>query len=565
MGGRLLLLAAGVAAAVLAVVTVQSSQGLSPIDPGVWGMAVLLVPGLAAVAVGAAAATAGSLGRSGILLALVGIAWLAGAWDAPGSPSALVFTAGLVADCAALALAAHLLLGYPGGRLRGRARSVVVAAGYAVLVGVVGIAPTLVFAPPSTGCPQCPSNLLLLTDNPAAATAFGRWAGWLGAAWISTVVAVVIVGRLTRRLPSTRDGSTGVLATGIGFLACGGLGLVPLGLFMADRAEFWTAQATMLLLLAGGVGWARLRWARAQRRLVRVILGLEHPGDPVDLAAAIGRWLGDPTLSIAYPVDADRSVDRDGTPVPPTPTAGYTVTRLRQGDQPLAALTHRAGLLEDPKRIGDLLAVARLGLVNERLRAQRAAQLADLRASRLRLVESADEERRRLERDLHDGAQQRLVSLALALRRPVRNDRTGHAQAAADAVGRAGTALREFARGIYPAALTQGLGPALQALGESTGIALTGLPTQRLPPVIEATAYQVAAWAAKAGAASLCTDTVNPATTMTIRFPAAAWSRDPIPSGLTDRVHAVGGTIVEAADPLGATITVHLPASPVRS
>ena len=528
-------------------------------------MAVLLVPGLAAVVAGAATATAGSLARSGTLVALVGIAWIAGAWDAPGSPSPLVFTAGLVADSAALALAAHLLLGYPGGRLRGRARSVVVAAGYAVLVGVVGIAPTLFFAPASTGCPQCPSNLLLLTDNPAAATALGKQAGWLGVAWITAVVLVVIIGRLTRRLPPTRDGTTGVLATGIGFLVCGGLGLVPLGSFEAHRAEFWTAQATMLVLLATALGWARLRWARAQRRLVRVTLGLDHPGDP-DRPRGRDR----PMARRSHPVHRlpghrrPLRRPRRNTRAPHTCAAGYTVTQLRLGDQPLAALTHRAGLLDDPRRVRDLLAVARLGLVNERLRAQRAAQLADLRASRLRLVESADEERRRLERDLHDGAQQRLVSLALALRRPVRNDRTGHAEAAADAVGRAGTALRDFARGIYPTALAQGLGPALQGLGESTGIALTGLPTRRLPPVIEATAYQVAAWAATAGAASLRIDTMNPTTTMTIRFPAA--TRDPIPSALTDRVQAVGGTIVEEghADTPGATITVRLPASPAR-
>ena len=425
MGSRPLLLAAGIAAAVLAFVTVQSSKGLSPINPGLRGMAVLLLPGLSAVVVGAATATSGSLARSGTLVALVGIAWIGGAWDAPGSPSPLVFTAGLVADSAALALAAHLLLGYPGGRVRGRARSVVVAAGYAVLVGVVGIAPTLFFAPVSTGCPQCPSNLLLLTDNPAAATALGKLAGWLGVAWIAAVVLGVLIGRLARQLPQTRDGTTGVLATGIGVLVCGGLSLVPLGSFEAHRAEFWTAQAAMLVLLATALGWARLRWARAQRRLVRVILGLDHPGDRIDLAAAIGQWLGDPTLTIAYPVTADHSVDRDGTPVHPTPAAGYTVTQLRLGERPLAALTHRSGLLDDPRRVRDLLAVARLGLVNERLRAQRAAHLADLRASRLPIVESADEERRRLERDLHDGAQQRLVSLALALRRPARNDGTG--------------------------------------------------------------------------------------------------------------------------------------------
>ena len=77
----------------------------------------------------------------------------------------------------------------------------------------------------------------------------------------------------------------------------------------------------------------------------------------------------------------------------------------------------------------------------------------------------------------------------------------------------------------------------------------------------------MAAWAAKTGAASLRIDTMNPTTTMTIRFPAATRPRDPIPSALTDRVHAVGGTIIEeeAADTSGATVTVRLPASPARS
>jgi hypothetical protein len=156
-----------------------------------------------------------------------------------------------------------------------------------------------------------------------------------------------------------------------------------------------------------------------------------------------------------------------------------------------------------------------------------------------------------------------MVSLALALRTPLRVDRSGHADAAAGAVARAGTVLRELARGIYPAALSQGLGPALQGLGESTGIALTGLPTRRVPPVIEATAYQVATWAAAAGAASLRVETASLRTTMCIRFPAAAGPRDQFPSALTDRVHAVGGTVLEEEPTEGsaATVTVSLPSS----
>ena len=181
-----------------------SRARVSPIDPGVWGMAVLLLPGLAAVVAGAATATAGSLARSGTLVALVGIAWIAAAWDAPGSPSPLVFTAGLVADSAALALAAHLLLGYPGGRLRGRARSVVVAAGYADLVGVVGIAPALFFAPASTGCPM-PVEPPADDGQPRGGNG-SRETGWrLGVAWITAVVLGVIIGRFTRRLPCRRQ------------------------------------------------------------------------------------------------------------------------------------------------------------------------------------------------------------------------------------------------------------------------------------------------------------------------------------------------------------------------
>ena len=561
VGGRLFLLAAGVLAAVLAFVTVQASRGLSPVDPGSWEMTVLLVPGLAAVMVGAAAATEGSLGRGGTLLALVGIAWLAGEWAAPGSPTPLVFTTGLVAGSATLALAIHLLHSYPGGRLRGRGRTVFVASGYAVLVGVLGVVPTLFFAPASNGCADCPRNVLLVADDPAAAATSFNWAGWLGAAWITAAV-FVIVGRLIRRL-RLRDGSASVLALGIGFLICGGLGLVPLPSLGRYRDELWTAQAAMLLLLAAALGWARLRQARAQRRLVRLTLGLDDRAHQADLVDAISQWLGDPSLSIAYPVGDGRYADRAGMLVRLAPSPGQETTLLRHGDEPLAALIHQAGLLDDANRVHELLAVARLGLVNERLRAQRAARLADLRASRLRLVASSDDERRRLERDLHDGAQQRLVSLALALRGPLRDDRSGHAVAAADAVARAGTALRELARGIYPTALAQGLGPALQGLGESTGIAVTGLPTRRVPPVIEATAYQVATWATNAGAASLRVETANLRTTMWIRFPAETPAREPFPAALTDRVQSVGGTVAEErpADKSPATITVRLPTS----
>jgi signal transduction histidine kinase len=513
---------------------------------------------LAAVAVGAAGASARNLGRIGTLLALVGTAWFAGVWDAPGSPSGLAFTAGLVVGPAALALAAHLLLSYPGGGLRGRFRPAFVIAGYAVLIGGLGIVPMLFFAPASNGCAGCPPNLLLWLDDPTAAVASVSVAGWLGAGWITAALFVITV-RQARRL-RLRDANFAVLAVGIGFLICGGLRLVPLASLEGYRKELWTTQAVFLLLLAVTFGLTRYRRASAQRRLVRGTLGLDDQNLQSGLQSAISQWLGDPKLSIDYPVGGGRYADHAGWPVCLRPGPGREVTVLHHGAEPLAALTHQMGLLDDPNRVDELSAVARLGLLNARLRAQRAAQLAELRASRLRLVESSDDERRRLERDLHDGAQQRLVSLGLALRGPVGVDSSGHAQAAADAIDSASAALRDLARGIYPTALGQGLGPGLEALSESTGIAITGLPIRRIPPVIEATAYQVAGWAAHAGAASLRVET-NDRMTMWIRFSATMPAREPFPAQLRDRLQSVSGTLAEhlPANGSATTTTVSLP------
>ena len=79
-------------------------------------------------------------------------------------------------------------------------------------------------------------------------------------------------------------------------------------------------------------------------------------------------------------------------------------------------ILHRSDLLDNPELIEEVASAARLALENERLQAEARAQLEDLRSSRARIIEAGDAERRRLERDLHDGAQQRLVGLSLALR-----------------------------------------------------------------------------------------------------------------------------------------------------
>ena len=145
-------------------------------------------------------------------------------------------------------------------------------------------------------------------------------------------------------------------------------------------------------------------------------------------------------------------------------------TAVERSGLRVAALIHDESLSDHPELVDGVVAAAGLALENERLQAQLRARLEDLRASRARLVETADAERRRLERNLHDGAQQRLVALSLSLALAERDFADDKAicelleQMRSELLG-ALAELRELARGIHPAVLTErGLGPALDAL-----------------------------------------------------------------------------------------------------
>jgi signal transduction histidine kinase len=159
----------------------------------------------------------------------------------------------------------------------------------------------------------------------------------------------------------------------------------------------------------------------------------------------------------------------------------------------MAALRHRPGLLDDPAVVHAITSSAALALAHERLATDARGRLAQLQASRRRIVAAADAERRRVEHDLHDGAQQRLVSLAVALRAAAANgDDGGNLDAARAELGEALAELRTIARGLYPAVLTEmGLAAALEALAETAPLPLklSALPEARLEPGVEAAAY----------------------------------------------------------------------------
>ena len=191
------------------------------------------------------------------------------------------------------------------------------------------------------------------------------------------------------------------------------------------------------------------------------------------LQAALGRTLGDPTLVLAYRLpDSPGHADAAGRPVlvPPV-TPDRASAPIERDGREVAAIVYDASLDDDPEMIEAVRAAATMALENERLLAESEARLAEVQASRQRIVAAGDAERRRLERDLHDGAQQRLVALALQLRMirsDIRRDPDQAEQlaaAASDELAHSLQELRELARGIHPAALDHGLGLGARVAG----------------------------------------------------------------------------------------------------
>ena len=302
-------------------------------------------------------------------------------------------------------------------------------------------------------------------------------------------------------------------------------------------------------------------------------------GVPVgELSTAIGRPLGDPSVRLAFRrADSDDFVDPDGLPVD-VPERGDAVTFL--DDEHTIALLHDEALADEPELLHAVGAAARMALENERLRAEIRAQLEEVRASRQRIVEAGDAERRRVERNLHDGAQQRLLSLSLALRLTLERmgpDADPALRAELDeAAGEAATAvdeLRELGRGIHPAVLTgSGLAAALEALADRSP-----LPVEveiasdgRLPEPVEVTAYFVVSEAlancqrhANATAVRVSAGRSGDRLVVTVADDGVGGADAGSGSGLTglqDRVAALGGRLTVTSPPGGGTtVTAEIP------
>jgi signal transduction histidine kinase len=511
--------------------------------------AAFLATGWTLIASGLALRLRRPASRTGLLLAAAGFAWLVPEWNNPEVGSSLAFTVGLALYAACPPLVAHAVLAYPGDRLASRVEAGALAAAYVGALLVLGLLPALIFDPQAEGCGRCPDNLLLVSAHGGAAEGLNRGGVYLGLAW-----SIVLAGLGLLRLVSGSRATRPVVGAGVAYLALVAAtfavsldrGLVTNG--TAER-RLWLGQAAALVAVAAGVVWGLARARRARSAIARVVVDLTRSPPPGGLRESLARIAGDPALVLAYPVgEAGRLVDAEGLPV--EVETDRETTRLVHDGETVAVLAHRPGVFAD-EQLEEVTAAARLALENERLQAEVQARLEELRSSRARVVETGDAERKRLERDLHDGAQQRLVGLALSLRL-VRGRMTGVGAERLDEADaelrQAAVELRELAHGIFPAVLAdEGLGAALEALAEEgrVPIRITGVPDTRYEPPVETAAYTVVAEAARTATSALTVAATEASGRLVIEVETAGSGELDVTS-LEDRIGALDGRLVLA-------------------
>jgi signal transduction histidine kinase len=432
--------------------------------------------------------------RFGALMVLVGFAWFLAPLYASDAP--LVFTLGIVAGAVWGPVFGHVLLSFPTGRLPTRARRRLVAASY-VLIPLVPV-PALLVSDADTVIPDCrggcPRNVLLVERNADlsdAALAFGSL--------LTLALCLAVVIMLVRQW---RGATAPERRSLVPVFVSGGVSLALVAAYAASQVDalLWMAfaafAATPFAFLAG-LARADLSGSRGVRVLMAE-LG-DRPGRG-DLRDGLARALGDPALELAFWMpELRRYVDADGAPaeLPAEDDSQRTVTEVDHHGEHVAAIVHDRA--QDAGTVRAAGAATALLLENHRLDAELRARLVELQASRARLVEAADDERRRLERDLHDGAQSRLVALALNLRLARMKESDGSETAALldasiDELGVSLRELRDLARGIHPAVLSErGLEPAVRALAARAPVPVevVGRTAGRLPAAVETAAYFV--------------------------------------------------------------------------
>jgi signal transduction histidine kinase len=437
----------------------------------------------------------------GSLMVATGFAWFVAGLSSSDVP--ILFSVGLFFGSVWVVTTMHTLLAAPHGTLTKGDRRIVIAA---YLLVTVGILPLFGFFDPAKDCDDCPENVFLIERNDTVVEIAGTAINLIGVALIVLVLRSLVrrwraATRAERRLYAPMYGAgVALMLALIGQLSLQSAGSEGDALVVVSLISMLPFALVPYLFL-GALLRARLVHGGAVGQLVARLSEAPTAGS---LRDALAEALDDPSLELVFWLPEDRRfVDSSGHPVElPEGDPARSVTKVERDGDCVAAIIHDATLPEVHEHVRTVGAAAYLALENERLDAELRAKIDELRASRERMLRIGLEERRRLERDLHDGAQQRLVAMALNIRlaRAKLNEDPLAADAllasAGEELDSALEELRELARGIHPAVLTdRGLGTALETLASRAPVPveLSKLPEGRLPEAVELAAYFVVA------------------------------------------------------------------------
>jgi len=482
-------------------------------------------------------------------------------------------------------LVGHVALAYPFGRVTDRLEKDFLAVSYAVALAFP-LAILLVYDPAERLRfldPRPRESLLSVSPSAMLTDTFQDAFGVVAYGLLAGVFVGLVARKLVTASPRARRVLLPLLLAAVAAAIWALLnGILTFASFPPPDVVYdlfwWQIISLVALPLALLAGLLRARLARVH--VGDLIVHLETT--PVDgIRDELADALDDPALELGlWLPEQGEYVDASGTPFAvPEEGLSRSVTRIEHEGEPLAVLVHDPTLREEPKLVEAVAAAARLALVNARLHAEVRAQLETVKESRARIATAADEERRRIERDLHDGAQQRLVALALELKSAQR--RLGEAAdpevelvlaSTADELQVAVEELRSLAHGIHPGALRQGgLASALGALASRAPLPVTvDATSERFQPDVEATAYFVASEALTnvvkhAGASSVTIRARRDGGMLVVEIEddgegGARMDGGSGLRGLVDRVESRGGRLrVESAAGSGTRIVGEIP------
>jgi signal transduction histidine kinase len=583
-----LVAAAGVALCVVSVAVVLSTPG--PGDRPLIALGYALVIAVP-VAVGLWTWYARSENRFGRLLVAAGFLWFLPTLASSGNE--LVYSIGRIGGWLVEPVVMAVILAFPSGRLTTRLERALVAAAAGV-VGLLYLPTALVVERypvpvPYAACGlDCPDNTFLLLDTqPAFVDAWLIPVRELISVLIFVSVLVVLGRRVSGASRLMRRTLTPVLA------AASARAVLFIAYFSVRRAAptspLLDAIGWIWLLCLPAIAFAFLVGLLrselfAGAALRRLALRLRNEPHPAGLTTVLRNTLGDPSLELVRraPGPAGGWVDVEGKPVRlPAKGSGRVLTEVQGGDSRVAGVIHDGALLDQRDFVESAASLALAALDNEGLTAQVDASLTELARSRARIQAAADSERRRIERDLHDGAQQRLVALRIRLGLAddlMREDPARARKLLGELGGEAEEALEEvrsLARGVYPSLLSdEGLKEALRSLAHRAAVPTTvdAPGIGRYPPEIEGAVYfsclealQNAAKHAR-GATSV---SVSVRDGVDLRFEVrddgAGFATGEVESGagftnMQDRLAAVGGELTIHSEPgRGTRVTGTIP------